>query len=298
MSITTDDLVRIAILPRSQKDKERLELTVRSFAEGNPSPSVWIDNETGFAIAKGASEADVDAKVDIIRRMYGIDCEVRPPQVISRKTIARTAEVDYAHKKHIGGTGEFARVKLLIAPNEPGDGFEFTSQIINGAVPNEYIPAIERGVKAAIGRDEVDGIPLDLKVQLTDGAFHDLDSSAAAFEIASSRAILEAFRLSGFVWMEPIMKIEIITPRDCTGMVIEDLKSRRGSILEKIAFADTAAVHAMVPLANMFGYDSELSTMSKGGAVCTMRFDHYERVPAEDPDPPFPPAAAIRLASD
>ncbi|MDF0697760.1 hypothetical protein PYR71_14850 [Rhizobium sp. MC63] len=216
---------------------------------------------------------------------------------MSRKTIARTVAVDYTHKKQIGATGEFARVILIVEPSEPGDGVDFTSQIVDGAIPFAYIPAIENGARAAIGRDEVDGVSVDIKVQLIAGAFHDLDSSAPAFEVASSGALIEAFRLGGFVLMEPIMKIEVVTPQDYTDIVIADLRSRRGSIVDKLVFGDAVAVHATVPLVNTFGYESELSTLSKGATICTMQVDHYEQVPTEDPDPPFRPAAAIRLAS-
>ncbi|RWX21359.1 hypothetical protein [Rhizobium leguminosarum] len=296
MTKTPNDLVQVSILPRSEKDGERLELAIRSIAKRNPS-SAWTDRESSSAILRGASQADIDVKVDSIKRICGIDCKVGPPRVIFRKTIARAIEIDYTHKKHFGGTGEFARTKLVVAPNEPGDGFEFKSQIVGGAIPAEYIPAIENGLKKAIGGSELDVVPVDIKVRLVDGAFHDVDSSAAAFEIASSGALLDAFRQSGSLLLEPIMKVEIATPADHTRLIVEDLASRRGSIMDRSVLGDAVLVHAMVPLANMFGYDGELSTLSEGQAVCTMQFDHYERTPAEDPDPPFRPAAAIKLAS-
>jgi elongation factor G len=201
--------------------------------------------------------------------------------VAFREKITRKAEVDYTHKKQTGGTGQFARVKLVVEPNEPGAGYVFESKIVGGAVPKEYIPGVEKGIESVLNAGVVAGFPVvDLKVSLIDGAYHEVDSSALAFEIASRAALREALQKGGSVLLEPIMKVEVVTPEDYTGSVIGDLNSRRGQIQGQDMRGNANVVSAMVPLANMFGYVSNLRSMSQGRATFTMQFDHYEQVPS------------------
>jgi elongation factor G len=226
-------------------------------------------------------ELHLDIKVDILRRTYKVDANIGAPQVAYREKITRPTTVDYTHKKQTGGTGQFARVKINAAPNEPGKGFEFESKIIGGNVPREYIPGVEKGLQSVLGAGILAGFPVvDLKVQLVDGAYHEVDSSALAFEIASRAALREALQKGGSVLLEPIMKVEVVTPEDYTGSVIGDLNSRRGQIQGQDMRGNANVVNAMVPLANMFGYVNTLRSMSQGRATFTMQFDHYAQVPS------------------
>src|SRR5688500_18129096 len=225
-------------------------------------------------------ELHLDIKVDILRRTYKVDANIGAPQVAYREKITRSTTVDYTHKKQTGGTGQFARVKIVAAPNEPGKGFEFESKIIGGNVPKEYIPGVEKGLASVLGAGILAGFPVvDLTVQLIDGAYHEVDSSALAFEIASRGALREALQKGGSVLLEPIMKVEVVTPEDYTGSVIGDLNSRRGQIQGQDMRGNANVVNAMVPLANMFSYVNNLRSMSQGRATFTMQFDHYEQVP-------------------
>jgi elongation factor G len=226
-------------------------------------------------------ELHLDIKVDILRRTYKVDANVGAPQVAYRETITKKAEIDYTHKKQTGGTGQFARVKLVVQPNEQGAGFSFDSKIVGGSVPKEYIPGVEKGLQSVVGAGVVAGFPVvDLKVELIDGAFHEVDSSALAFEIASRAALREALQKGGSVLLEPVMKVEVVTPEDYTGSVIGDLNSRRGQIQGQDMRGNAVVINAMVPLANMFGYVNTLRSMSQGRANYTMQFDHYEQVPS------------------
>ena len=203
------------------------------------------------------------------------------PQVAYRERMTKKTEVDYTHKKQTGGTGQFARVKLVVQPNETGAGFAFESKIVGGAVPKEYIPGVEKGLQSVIGAGVVAGFPVvDIKVELIDGAFHEVDSSALAFEIASRAALREALQKGASVLLEPVMKVEVTTPEDYTGSVIGDLNSRRGQIQGQDMRGNAVVINAMVPLANMFGYVNTLRGMSQGRASYTMQFDHYEQVPS------------------
>jgi elongation factor G len=200
--------------------------------------------------------------------------------VAYREKITRRTEVDYVHKKQTGGSGQFARVKIVAEPNEPGAGYVFESKIIGGNVPKEYIPGVEKGLESVLGSGVLAGFPVvDLKVQLTDGAYHEVDSSALAFEIASRSALREALQKGGSVLLEPIMKVEVVTPEDYLGNVIGDLNSRRGQILGSDSRGNAQLVNAMVPLANMFGYVNNLRSTTQGRAAYTMQFDHYAEVP-------------------
>lgn len=276
-----EPVIEIAIEPKSKADQEKLGLALAKLAAEDPSFRVSTDQESGQTILKGMGELHLDIKVDILRRTYKVDANIGAPQVAYRETITKKAEIDYTHKKQTGGTGQFARVKLVIQPNEQGAGFAFESKIVGGAVPKEYIPGVEKGLNSVIGAGVVAGFPVvDVKVELIDGAFHEVDSSALAFEIASRAALREGLQKGGSVLLEPVMKVEVVTPEDYTGSVIGDLNSRRGQIQGQDMRGNAVVINAMVPLANMFGYVNTLRSMSQGRANYTMQFDHYEQVPS------------------
>jgi len=276
-----EPVIEIAIEPKSKADQEKLGLALSKLAAEDPSFRVSTDFESGQTILKGMGELHLDIKVDILKRTYKVDANIGAPQVAYRETITRPAEIDYTHKKQTGGTGQFARVKFNVSPAEPGEGFSFESKIIGGSVPKEYIPGVQKGLESVLGAGVVAGFPVvDVKVELIDGAFHEVDSSALAFEIASRAALREALQKGSSVLLEPVMKVEVTTPEDYTGSVIGDLNSRRGQIQGQDMRGNAVVVNAMVPLANMFGYVNTLRSMSQGRANYTMLFDHYEQVPS------------------
>ncbi len=276
-----EPVIEIAIEPKSKADQEKLGIALSKLAAEDPSFRVSTDQESGQTILKGMGELHLDIKVDILRRTYKVDANVGAPQVAYRETLTKKTEVDYTHKKQTGGTGQFARVKLVIEPNEAGKGFEFESVIVGGAVPREYIPGVQKGLESVLGAGVLAGFPVvDVKVQLIDGAFHEVDSSALAFEIASRAAFREALQKGASVLLEPVMKVEVVTPEEYTGSVIGDLNSRRGQIQGQDMRGNANVVNAMVPLANMFGYVNSLRSFSQGRATFTMQFDHYEQVPS------------------
>jgi elongation factor G len=276
-----EPVIEIAIEPKSKADQEKLGLALAKLAAEDPSFRVSTDQESGQTILKGMGELHLDIKVDILRRTYKVDANIGAPQVAYRETITKKVDIDYTHKKQTGGTGQFARVKLVIQPNETGAGFAFDSKIVGGAVPKEYIPGVEKGLQSVIGAGVVAGFPVvDVKVELVDGAFHEVDSSALAFEIASRAALREGLQKGHSVLLEPVMKVEVVTPEDYTGSVIGDLNSRRGQIQGQDMRGNAVVINAMVPLANMFGYVNTLRGMSQGRANYTMQFDHYEQVPS------------------
>ncbi|MFL5194573.1 MAG: elongation factor G, partial [Microvirga sp.] len=275
-----DPVIEQAIEPKSKADQEKLGVALAKLAAEDPSFRVSTDQESGQTILKGMGELHLDIKVDILRRTYKVDANIGAPQVAFREKISRRAEVDYTHKKQTGGSGQFARVKLVVEPNEPGAGYVFESRIVGGAVPKEYIPGVEKGLESVLGAGVVAGFPVvDLKVALIDGAYHEVDSSALAFEIASRAALREGLQKGNSVLLEPIMKVEVVTPEEYTGSVIGDLNSRRGQIQGQDMRGNAVVVNAMVPLMNMFGYVNNLRSFSQGRATFTMQFDHYEQVP-------------------
>ncbi|MGV2981925.1 elongation factor G [Camelimonas sp. ID_303_24] len=275
-----EPVITIAIEPKSKADQEKLGLALGKLAAEDPSFRVSTDQESGQTILRGMGELHLDIKVDILRRTYKVDANVGAPQVAYRETMTRAVDVDYTHKKQTGGTGQFARVKFTVEPNEAGKGFEFESKVVGGSVPKEYIPGVEKGLQSVLSSGVLAGFPVvDIKVTLTDGAFHEVDSSALAFEIASRAGLREALQKGGAVLLEPIMKVEVVTPEDYTGSVIGDLNSRRGQIQGQDMRGNAVVVNAMVPLANMFGYVNQLRSFSQGRANYTMQFDHYEQVP-------------------
>jgi elongation factor G len=276
-----DPVIEIAIEPKSKADQEKLGVALAKLAAEDPSFRVSTDQESGQTILKGMGELHLDIKVDILKRTYKVDANIGAPQVAFREKITRAAEVDYTHKKQTGGSGQFARVKILAEPAEPGEAFVFENKIVGGNVPREYIPGVEKGLESVLGSGVLAGFPVvDLKVTLVDGAYHDVDSSALAFEIASRAALREALQKGRPVLLEPIMKVEVVTPEDYTGSVIGDLNSRRGQIQGQDMRGNANVINAMVPLMNMFGYVNNLRSMSQGRATFTMQFDHYAELPA------------------
>jgi elongation factor G len=276
-----EPVIEIAVEPKSKADQEKLGVALAKLAAEDPSFRVSTDQESGQTILKGMGELHLDIKIDILKRTYKVDANIGAPQVAYREKITRPTTIDYTHKKQTGGSGQFARVKIVAEPNDPGAGFVFESKIVGGNVPKEYIPGVEKGLESVLGAGVLAGFPVvDLKVQLVDGAYHEVDSSALAFEIASRAALREALQKGGSVLLEPIMKVEVVTPEDYTGGVIGDLNSRRGQIQGQDMRGNAVVVNAMVPLANMFGYVNTLRSMSQGRATFTMQFDHYEQVPS------------------
>ena len=276
-----EPVIEIAIEPKSKADQEKLGIALAKLAAEDPSFRVSTDHESGQTILKGMGELHLDIKVDILKRTYKVDANIGAPQVAFRERITKPANVDYTHKKQTGGTGQFAAVSLVVEPNEPGGGYVFESKIVGGAVPKEYIPGVEKGIESVLGAGVVAGFPVvDVKVALVDGKYHDVDSSALAFEIASRAAFREALQKGKSVLLEPIMKVEVVTPEDYTGSVIGDLNSRRGQIQGQDMRGNANVINAMVPLMNMFGYVNNLRSMSQGRATFTMQFDHYAEAPA------------------
>jgi elongation factor G len=276
-----DPVIEIAIEPKSKADQEKLGVALAKLAAEDPSFRVSTDQESGQTILKGMGELHLDIKVDILKRTYKVDANIGAPQVAFREKITRAAEVDYTHKKQTGGSGQFARVKIVAEPAPPGTPFEFENEVVGGNVPKEYIPGVEKGLESVLGSGILAGFPVvDLKVTLVDGAYHDVDSSALAFEIASRAALREALQKGKPVLLEPIMKVEVVTPEDYTGSVIGDLNSRRGQIQGQDMRGNANVINAMVPLMNMFGYVNNLRSMSQGRATFTMQFDHYAELPA------------------
>ncbi len=275
-----DPVIEIAIEPKSKADQEKLGVALAKLVAEDPSFRVHTDQESGQTIIKGMGELHLDIKVDILRRTYKVDANIGAPQVAYREKISRSATVDYVHKKQTGGHGQFARIKIVAEPNTPGAGFAFENEIVGGSVPREFIPAVEKGLEGQLTSGVIAGFPVvDIKVSLIDGASHDVDSSAMAFEIAARAAMREALAKGGSVLLEPIMKVEVVTPEDYTGSVIGDLNSRRGQILGQDMRGNANVINAMVPLANMFSYVNNLRSMSQGRATFTMQFDHYAEVP-------------------
>jgi elongation factor G len=276
-----EPVIEIAIEPKSKADQEKLGIALSKLAAEDPSFRVSTDQESGQTILKGMGELHLEIKVDILRRTYKVDANIGAPQVAYREKITKPVDIDYTHKKQSGGSGQFARIKIQLEPVEPGQGFSFESKIVGGAVPKEYIPGVEKGLESVLGSGVIAGFPVvDFKVTLVDGAYHEVDSSALAFEIAARAALREGLQKGGSVLLEPIMKVEVVTPEEYTGSVIGDLNSRRGQIQGQDMRGNANVVNAMVPLANMFGYVNTLRSMSQGRATFTMQFDHYEQVPS------------------
>jgi elongation factor G len=276
-----EPVINMKVEPKTKADQEKMATVLHMLAVEDPSFRVSVDQESGETILRGMGELHLDIKVDIMRRPpHNIEVNVGAPQVAYREALARPTEIDYTHKKQTGGTGQFARVKLKLEPNETGKGNEFESKVIGGTVPKEFIPGVEKGIKSVWEAGVLIGFPLvDMKVTLFDGAFHEVDSSAIAFEIAARSAMKEGCDKGGVKILEPIMDVEVVTPGDFVGGVIGDINSRRGQIRDQQMRGNATVIRAFVPLANMFGYVSQLRSMSTGRASYTMQFAHYSDVP-------------------
>ncbi len=275
-----EPVIEIAVEPKTKGDQEKMGQALARLATEDPSFRVAVDHESGQTVIKGMGELHLEIIVDRMKREFKVDANVGAPQVAYRETITRPAEVDYTHKKQTGGAGQFARVKLRFEPLSPGEGFAFENEVIGGAVPKEYVPGVEKGLKASTETGVLAGFPvIDLKVTLFDGAYHDVDSSVLAFEIAARAAFKEGVMKAAPKLLEPIMRVEVVTPDEYLGDVIGDLNSRRGQITGMDTRGNARVIDAMVPLANMFGYVNTLRSMSQGRAQYTMHFDHYEQVP-------------------
>jgi elongation factor G len=275
-----DPVIEIAVEPKTRGDQEKMGQALARLATEDPSFRVAVDPESGQTVIKGMGELHLEIIIDRMKREFKVDANVGAPQVAYRETITQVAEVDYTHKKQTGGAGQYARVKLRFEPLAPGAGFVFENAVVGGSVPKEFVPGVEKGVKASTETGVLAGFPvIDLKVVLFDGAHHDVDSSVLAFEIAARAAFKEGIMKAAPKLLEPIMRVEVVTPEEYMGDVIGDLNSRRGQVTGMDARGNARVIDAMVPLANMFGYVNTLRSMSQGRAQYTMHFDHYEQVP-------------------
>ncbi len=275
-----DPVIEVAIEPKTKADQEKMAMALQRLAQEDPSFRVATDSESGQTILKGMGELHLDIKVDILKRTYKVDCNVGAPQVAYRETLVKPVTIDYTHKKQTGGAGQFARVKIEFSPLPPGSGFEFENKIVGGAIPKEFIPSVEKGLVAQKESGLMAGFPvIDFKAVLVDGAFHEVDSNALTFDIAARAAFRAIAEKRAVKLLEPVMKVEVVTPEDFLGGVIGDLNSRRGQVQGTDSRGNAQVVDAMVPLANMFGYINTLRSMSQGRAQYTMQFDHYEQVP-------------------
>ncbi len=277
-----EPVIEIAIEPKTKADQEKMGAALHRLAAEDPSFRVKLDEESGQTIIAGMGELHLDIIVDRMKREFKVEANIGAPQVAYRETITRAAEIDYTHKKQSGGSGQFARIKIIFEPGEVGSGYVFESKIVGGNIPREFIPGVEKGVGSVMSSGPVAGFPmLDIKATLIDGAYHDVDSSVLAFEIAARAAFREGAVKAGAVLLEPIMAVEVVTPEDYMGDIIGDLNSRRGQITGSESRGIATVISAMVPLANMFGYVNNLRSSSQGRAQYTMQFDHYEQVPQQ-----------------
>jgi len=275
-----DPVIEISVEPKTKADQEKLGVGLQRLAAEDPSFRVSTDHESGQTIMAGMGELHLDILVDRLKREFGVEANIGQPQVAYRETLKGPIDIDYTHKKQSGGSGQFGRVKIRFTPSEPGEGITFESKVVGGNVPKEYIPGVEKGIRTMAESGLLAGFPvIDFHAELYDGAYHDVDSSVMAFEIAARAAFREIKKEGGIKLLEPIMKVEVVTPEDYMGDVIGDLSSRRGMISGTEVRGVVTAINAMVPLANMFGYVSNLRGMSQGRAQFTMTFDHYESTP-------------------
>ena len=278
--IFPEPVIEVAVEPKTKADQEKMGMALARLAREDPSFRVSTDHESNQTIIKGMGELHLDIIVDRMRREFSVDATVGQPQVAYRETISTPATVDYTHKKQSGGAGQFARITLHFEPLEPGEPYTFESKIVGGSVPKEYIPGVEKGLKSAMATGVIAGFPMiDFKVTLEDGAYHDVDSSVMAFEIAAKAAFREGIPKASPTLLEPIMKVEVVTPEEYMGDIIGDLNSRRGQVGGMDQRGIARVITAMVPLSNMFGYVNTLRSMSQGRAQYSMEFDHYEATP-------------------
>ena len=275
-----DPVISVAVEPKTKVDQEKMGIALGRLAAEDPSFRVQSDEESGQTVISGMGELHLDILVDRMKREFSVECDVGAPQVAYRESFAKAVDIDYTHKKQSGGSGQFGRVKLEIIPGQRGDGIEFVDEIKGGNIPKEYIPGVETGIRDIAAQGALIGFPIiDFKVRLYDGGYHDVDSSVLAFEIAGRGAMREAAKTAGIKILEPVMKVEVVTPDDYMGDVIGDINKRRGTIQGSETRGPNTVVNAMVPLGNMFGYVNDLRSFSQGRAQFSMQFDHYEAVP-------------------
>ncbi|WP_447758320.1 elongation factor G [Sphingopyxis fribergensis] len=275
-----EPVIELSVEPKTKADQERMGIALNRLAAEDPSFRVSTDHESGQTIIKGMGELHLDILVDRMKREFKVEANVGAPQVAYRESLAKPVDVDYTHKKQSGGSGQFGRVKVSVAPGERGSGITFLDEIKGGNIPREYIPSVEKGMRESAENGHMIGFPIiDFEIKLTDGAYHDVDSSALAFEIAGRAAMREVAAKAGIKLLEPVMKVEVVTPEEFMGDVIGDLNSRRGQIQGTDSRGIAQVVEAIVPLANMFGYVNQLRSFSQGRASYSMQFSHYEEVP-------------------
>ena len=272
--------IELSVEPKTKADQEKMGIALNRLAAEDPSFRVSTDHESGQTIIKGMGELHLDILVDRMKREFKVEANVGAPQVAYRESLAKPVDVDYTHKKQSGGSGQFGRVKVSVAPGERGAGITFIDEIKGGNIPREYIPSVEKGMRESAENGHMIGFPIiDFEIRLTDGAYHDVDSSALAFEIAGRAAMREVAAKAGIKLLEPVMKVEVVTPEEFMGDVIGDLNSRRGQIQGTDSRGNAQVVEAIVPLANMFGYVNQLRSFTQGRAQYSMQFSHYEEVP-------------------
>jgi elongation factor G len=291
------DVVEIALETKTSADQERLDLALTRLAAENPSFHFTTDHESGQTIIKGTSERDLEKFVDRITRESKVETNVGAPQVAYRESFAKAVEVDYTHRQHTGPSYQFGRVKVTVVPGESGSGVQFFDEIRGGNIPREYIPSVEKGMRETAEAGSLIGFPIiDFEIHLTDGAYHEVDSSALAFEITGRGAMREAAKKGGIKLLEPIMKVEVVTPEDHLGDVIGVLNSRGGQIHGTDTRGDAQVVVATAPMAQLFGLAKELNSLTAGGAVVEMVWERYASIEPRgiDPDDTFPAAAALR----
>jgi elongation factor G len=277
-----DPVIEVAVEPKTKADQEKMGVALNRLAREDPSFRVSSDNESGQTIIKGMGELHLEILVDRMKREFKVEANVGAPQVAYRESLAKKVDdIDYTHKKQSGGSGQFGRIKFTVEPGERGQGVIFNDEVKGGNIPKEYIPSVEKGIREIAATGSLIGFPIiDFTATLYDGAYHDVDSSALAFEITGRGGMREAAQKAGIKLLEPIMKVEVVTPEDYLGDVIGDINSRRGQIQGTDSRGNAQVVEAQVPLANMFGYVNELRSFTQGRAQYTMQFSHYEEVPA------------------
>jgi elongation factor G len=276
-----EPVIEVAVEPKTKADQEKMGIALNRLAQEDPSFRVTSDIESGQTIIKGMGELHLEILVDRMKREFKVEANVGAPQVAYRESLARKVDIDYTHKKQSGGTGQFGRVKFTVEPGERGTGIQFIDEVKGGNIPREYIPSVEKGIREVAASGALIGFPIiDFTVTLYDGAYHDVDSSALAFEITGRGAMREAAQKAGIKLLEPMMKVEVVTPEDFMGDCIGDLNSRRGQIQGTDTRGNAQVIEAIVPLANMFGYVNQLRSMTQGRAQYTMQFSHYDEVPA------------------
>ena len=275
-----EPVIELSVEPKTKQDQEKMGIALNRLAAEDPSFRVSTDHESGQTIIKGMGELHLEILVDRMKREFKVEANVGAPQVAYREYLGKKVDIDYTHKKQSGGSGQFGRVKVTVVPGERGSGYQFFDEVKGGNIPREYIPSVEKGFKETALTGSLIGFPIiDFEVHLTDGAYHDVDSSALAFEICARGAMREAAQKAGIKLLEPIMKVEVVTPEDYLGDVIGDMNSRRGQIQGTDSRGNAQTVEAMVPLANMFGYVNALRSFTQGRASYSMQFSHYDEVP-------------------